>query len=77
MSTHAQTGAPVLSRPQEEGDAWSFIDRLAVAAYLGRGANFDKAIARFSAAYADQNELDHQRLGDAVSAGDVAVESGV
>jgi phosphate transport system permease protein len=32
MSTHARTGAAVLSRPQEEGDAWSFIDRLAVAA---------------------------------------------
>ena len=52
-------------------------DRLAIAAYLGRGTNFDKAIASFSAAYADQNELDHQRLADAVSAGDVAVESGV
>ena len=52
-------------------------DRLAIAAYLGRGSNFDRAIARFSSAYADQNELDHQRLADAVSAGDVAVEFGV
>ena len=34
-------------------------DRLAIAAYLGGGSSFDQAIARFSAAYADQNELDH------------------
>jgi Uncharacterized protein conserved in bacteria (DUF2252) len=52
-------------------------DRLAIAAYRGKGSNFDRAIGPFSAAYADQNELDHQRLTDAVSAGDIAVESGV
>ncbi len=46
-------------------------DRLAIAAYLGAGPNFDRAIARFSAAYADQNEIDHQRLADAVAAGEV------
>ncbi len=49
-------------------------DRLAIAAYLGRGSTFDAAIARFSAAYADQNERDHQRLADAVAAGEVAAE---
>ena len=43
-------------------------DRLAIAAYLGAGSSFDEAIARFSAAYADQNELDHQRLAEAVAA---------
>ena len=52
-------------------------DRLAIAAYLGRGANFDRAIARFSAAYADQNELDHQRLAEAIDAGEVAALRGV
>jgi len=52
-------------------------DRLAIAAYLGGGSVFDKAIARFSTAYADQNERDHQRLADAVAAGEVAAESGV
>jgi hypothetical protein len=46
-------------------------DRLAIAAYLGPGDTFDRAIARFSAAYADQNERDHQRLADAVRAGEV------
>ncbi len=52
-------------------------DRLAIAGYLGAGSNFDEAIARFSAAYADQNELDHQRLAEAVTAGDVVAELGI
>jgi uncharacterized protein (DUF2252 family) len=52
-------------------------DRLAIAAYLGTGSRFDRAIARFSAAYADQNELDHQRLTDAVAAGEVPAQLGV
>jgi uncharacterized protein (DUF2252 family) len=52
-------------------------DRLAIAAYLGRGPRFDRAIARFSAAYADQNERDHRRLADAVAAGEVAAEHDV
>jgi uncharacterized protein (DUF2252 family) len=52
-------------------------DRLAIAAYLGAGPKFDQAIARFSKAYADQTELDHQRLADAVAMGDIAAEFGV
>jgi uncharacterized protein (DUF2252 family) len=52
-------------------------DRLAIAAYLGAGSAFDEAIVRFSAAYADQNERDHQRLAEAVAAGEVIAESGV
>jgi uncharacterized protein (DUF2252 family) len=52
-------------------------DRLAIAAYLGAGPKFDRATARFSTAYADQNELDYRRLADAVAADDVAAEPGV
>ncbi|MGZ4231404.1 MAG: DUF2252 family protein, partial [Solirubrobacteraceae bacterium] len=52
-------------------------DRLAIAAYLGGGSAFDRAIARFSAAYADQNEIDHQRLADAATAGGVTALTGV
>jgi uncharacterized protein (DUF2252 family) len=52
-------------------------DRLAIAAYLGAGARFDQAIARFAAAYADQNDLDHQRLADAVASGEVAAVTGI
>jgi uncharacterized protein (DUF2252 family) len=52
-------------------------DRLAIAAYLGKSDRFDDAIARFSSAYADQNELDHQRLAEAVQAGEVTAITGV
>jgi uncharacterized protein (DUF2252 family) len=52
-------------------------DRLAVAAYLGAGARFDRALASFSAAYADQNERDYERLVEAVAAGEVPAEVGV
>ncbi len=52
-------------------------DRLAIAAYLGAGSGFDKAITRFSAAYADQNECDHRRLAEAAAAGEVSAQAGV
>lgn len=52
-------------------------DRLAIAAYLGSGPKFDEAIGRFAAAYADQNDLDHQRLADAVASGEVHAVTGV
>jgi len=51
-------------------------DRIAIAAYLGQSAVFDQAIAEFAAAYADQNERDHQALTAAVASGRVASEPG-
>ena len=38
-------------------------DRIAIAAYLGKGDRFDRAIADFSGAYADQNERDYEEPG--------------
>ena len=52
-------------------------DRLAIAAYLGAGSSFDRAIARFSARYADQNERDYERLADAIVTGEISALSGV
>jgi uncharacterized protein (DUF2252 family) len=52
-------------------------DRLAIAAYLGNGRSFDRAIARFSTLYADQNERDHRRLREAVSAGEIEATEGI
>ena len=49
-------------------------DRIAIAAYLGGSDVFDKAITQFAAAYADQNERDHQSLVDAVEAGRIMAE---
>jgi uncharacterized protein (DUF2252 family) len=51
-------------------------DRIAIAAYLGRSAVFDEAIAEVAAAYADQNERDYQALAAAVASGRVASEQG-
>ena len=39
-------------------------DRVAIAAYLGGGDSFDRAIADFAEAYADQSERDHAALLD-------------
>ncbi|WP_157873222.1 DUF2252 family protein, partial [Streptomyces neyagawaensis] len=44
-------------------------DRIAIAAYLGGGESFDRALATFAEAYADQNERDHEALTRAVRAG--------
>ena len=49
-------------------------DRIAIAAYLGASDAFDRAITQFAAAYADQNERDHQSLVDAVSSGRIIAE---
>ncbi|MCX4980736.1 DUF2252 domain-containing protein [Streptomyces sp. NBC_00572] len=49
-------------------------DRIAIAAYLGGGDSFDRALATFAELYADQNERDHQALVDAVSAGRLPAE---
>uniref|UniRef100_A0AAU2K0R3 DUF2252 domain-containing protein n=1 Tax=Streptomyces sp. NBC_00049 TaxID=2903617 RepID=A0AAU2K0R3_9ACTN len=44
-------------------------DRVAIAAYLGGGKAFDRALVAFAESYADQNERDHQALVDAIGAG--------
>lgn len=42
-------------------------DRFAIASYLGKGEAFDKALARFAEAYADQNEKDFQEVKESLS----------
>jgi uncharacterized protein (DUF2252 family) len=44
-------------------------DAVAIAAYLGDGKGFDRAIADFSARYADQNDLDYQAFTAAIQSG--------
>jgi len=41
-------------------------DRIAIAAYLGKGDAFDGAIADFSSAYADRNQRDYEAFVEAV-----------
>ena len=52
-------------------------DRIAIAAYLGSGNAFDRALATFAEAYADQTQRDHAALERAVREGRVAAERGV
>jgi uncharacterized protein (DUF2252 family) len=52
-------------------------DRIAIAAYLGRGAAFARAILEFSDAYAEQNERDFEALRAAVSSGRIAAQTGL
>ena len=52
-------------------------DRVAIAAYLGKGPVFDRAILEFSDAYAQQNERDYQALRAAVDSGQIIAQTGV
>jgi uncharacterized protein (DUF2252 family) len=46
-------------------------DPAVISGYLGRGDVFDKALADFSVAYADQNERDHAALKRAIRKGEI------
>ena len=60
MTLYSRVCAAALARAHARSG-----DRIAIAAYLGKSDSFDRAIADFSAAYADQNERDYQALVDA------------
>ena len=48
-------------------------DPAMISGYLGRSDTFDKAIAKFSVAYADQNERDYEQVKQAAQAGKLEV----
>ncbi len=52
-------------------------DRIAIASYLGKSDVFDRAIADFAVAYADQNERDYGELRQAVGSGRLVAEVGL
>jgi uncharacterized protein (DUF2252 family) len=52
-------------------------DRIAIASYLGGSEAFDRAIAEFSEAYADQNERDYDALVQAEADGRIKVQRGL
>ncbi len=49
-------------------------DRIAIAAYLGKGNRFDQAVTTFAEQYADQNERDYETLATAVDEGRLVAE---
>ncbi len=52
-------------------------DATAIGAYLGSGDAFDLAMVAFAEAYAEQNDLDHRTLTEAIKSGRVAAAMGV
>jgi uncharacterized protein (DUF2252 family) len=44
-------------------------DRIAIASYLGKGDKADRALVRYAAAYADQNDRDYKALRESVASG--------
>jgi uncharacterized protein (DUF2252 family) len=52
-------------------------DAALIAGYLGKGAVFDDAVARFAKAYADQTECDFETFEGAVRSGRLPAEKGV
>jgi hypothetical protein len=72
LAMYGQVCAWVLARAHaRSGDA------IAIASYLGTGATFDRAVAAFAEAYADQNEADHAALAAAIASGRIAALEGV
>ena len=68
-------------RPTAEICGWTLAraharsgDRIAIAAYLGKGESFDRAMASFSETYADQNERDYRALKEAAASGRIVAE---
>jgi uncharacterized protein (DUF2252 family) len=52
-------------------------DRIAIATYLGKGDVFDRALADFAVAYADQNERDYATLVEAAKDGRIEAKEGL
>jgi hypothetical protein len=71
-ATYARICGATLARAHSR---WG--DRIAIASYLGRSDAFDRAIARFSVAYAEQNERDYALFLKAVGDGRVAIQRGI
>jgi len=72
MMTYAKVCGWTLARAHaRSGDA------IAIAGYLGSGDVFDRALASFAEAYADQNERDYAAIRHAVQSGRIVAETGM
>jgi uncharacterized protein (DUF2252 family) len=50
-------------------------DRVQIAGYLGKSDRFERAVADFAVAYADQNEQDHAALLESVESGRIVADA--
>jgi hypothetical protein len=83
-SADVDTMEPVVLRVYGQICAWTLArgharsgDRIAIAAYLGNSDSFDRALGRFAASYAEQNDLDHAELESAITSGHMVAQSGI
>jgi len=72
FSAYAALCGRALARAHSRGSGLA----AAIAGYLGRGAAFDEAVARFARAYAEVNARDYQALLAAIKSGEVPAEKG-
>jgi uncharacterized protein (DUF2252 family) len=84
FSADVDTMTPRIMGPYVEMCAWTLAraharsgDRLAIASYLGQSDVFDRAIADFAEAYADQSERDYEALLGAIKSGRITAETGI
>jgi uncharacterized protein (DUF2252 family) len=71
MTAYAEICGSTLARAHARSG-----DRIEIAAYLGRGEGFDRAVTEFAEAYADINQRDYEALRQAVDGGRVWAEKG-
>ena len=72
MTEYAQICGRTLARAHARAG-----DAIAIASYLGRSETFDRALADFGEAYADQNQADFEVMQAAVAEGVIGAETGV
>jgi uncharacterized protein (DUF2252 family) len=84
LSADVEHMSPATMRIYGEACGWTLAraharsgDRIAIAAYLGSGRQFESAIAEFAEAYADQNERDYRTFGAAVDDAVLTAEQGL
>jgi uncharacterized protein (DUF2252 family) len=84
LSADVEHMSPSTMRIYGEACGWTLAraharsgDRIAIAAYLGSGRQFETAIAEFAEAYADQNERDYRTFGAALDDGVLTAEQGL
>jgi uncharacterized protein (DUF2252 family) len=72
MTAYAEVCGQTLARAHARSG-----DPIAIAAYLGTGSVFDRAMAAFASTYADQNERDYEALQAAAADGRIEVTTGL
>ncbi|HEY7438233.1 MAG TPA: DUF2252 domain-containing protein [Acidimicrobiia bacterium] len=71
MQVYADMCGSVLARAHARSG-----DRIAIAAYVGKGDTLDRSIARFATVYADQNQRDFDEVTAAVKDGELQATPG-